>query len=67
MENAWDEVRKAVDQATAINRACDGQATEMAGLLVGRLQHVKTFRGVEYLRKLKKELRDFDMVRGVWK
>jgi hypothetical protein len=64
MSNPFDEIRWAVQAAREQLKAVDQQAGKMAGLLVGRLHHVET---TEYLRDLKRELRDFDMTTGKWK
>ena len=66
MDNVWDEVRQKIEQAKAVNTACDNNATSMAELIVNRLKHVKGWRGTDALRALKKELRDFNMVTGRW-
>jgi hypothetical protein len=61
--NKFDEMREAVCEAEHTLRAADDVAASMARLLVGRLR----FAGTDALRKLKKELREFDMVTGEWK
>jgi hypothetical protein len=62
--NVFDEMRAAVNNAAETLRAADDCAGSMAALLKGRLRHVAN---VDTLRKLKRELRDFDMVKGEWK
>lgn len=61
--NKFDEMQEAVREARLTLRAADDVAAAMANLLVGRLH----FAGPDTLRKLKKELREFDMVTGEWK
>lgn len=63
MENPWDEIRAAVNQARELNRAIDDQANTLADLLAGRLRKVTQYR----LAKLKRELRDFNIHTGEWK
>lgn len=69
MSNQFDEVRAAVAEAKSQIAAADKAAYAMADLLVGRLRYVadQSYSGVTVLRKLKKELRDFDMVTGKFK
>lgn len=64
MNNPFDETRRAVAEAQHILAATDNMARSMAYLLVGRLRHVSNG---ETLIALKKELRDFDAHRKVWK
>lgn len=61
--NKFDEMREAVREAQLTLQAADDSAAAMARMLVGRLR----FAGADTLRKLKKELRQFDMVTGEWK
>ena len=63
MANIFDEVRKALVQARAANRAADSNSTHMAEMLIGRLRHVEPY----YLKKLKKELTQFNSARYEWK
>lgn len=68
MEGPWDLMRNALSGADNAFRAADSAATGLAKILEGRLRHVEnTHQGANILRKLKKELRDFDMVKGTWK
>lgn len=70
MSNAFDEVRAAIAQAEQQLTAADNAALSMAQLLVGRLKHVQRpgyYGGTTALRRLKKELRDFDATTGEWK
>lgn len=64
MNNAFDGMRDALDIARDVQRAADENASAMARMLIGRLQHVNR---IDTLRALKKELRDFDMVTGKWR
>lgn len=63
MDNAFDEMSRAVQQARDIDRAVDSQLNSMADLLRGRLRKV----GPDYLAELKRELRDFNMQTRRWK
>lgn len=65
--NKWDAVRASVDEAKAMMRAVDSQAGTMAELLCGRLRLLKSFRGVDTLRALKRELQDFNGTTGKWR
>ena len=62
MENAFDTIKQAVDDARILNAAVDRQSTQLAQLLVGRLRHV----GGWTLKDLKKELQRFNMRTGEW-
>jgi hypothetical protein len=61
--NPFDEVRTAVNQARELFRAADDQANNMAALLEGRLRKVNPY----WLKRLKKELHDFNAATGKWK
>lgn len=64
----YREMKEAIKSAELTLRMADMATTDMADLLVGRLRKVqKTYRGVETLKALKKELKQFDSKRGVWK
>lgn len=63
MNNPFDEIRQAVNDAKDLNRACDQQANNLAELLDGRLRHVNYYR----LKRLKAQLRDFNAHTGNWK
>lgn len=63
MNNPFDELRAALDQARMLNRALDNQADSMAHLLVGRLRNLSPYR----LSALKRELRDYNIHTGRWK
>ena len=62
MDNPFDAMRAAVNEARELNRAVDAQANALADLLEGRLQHVSNSR----LARLKRELRDFNIHTGRW-
>ena len=64
MSNVFDNMREALATARDVQNAADENATAMARMLVGRLQRINS---AEVLRKLKKELRDFDMTTGKWR
>ncbi len=57
------EMRAEVDSARITMRAADNVANDLASILVGRLRHV----GISNLKKLKKELRDYNIHTGQWK
>lgn len=63
MNNPFDEIEAAVHNARMLNRAVDRQANNLADLLAGRLKNVSEY----HLKKLKKELRDFNIHTGRWK
>jgi hypothetical protein len=63
--NKFDEMRGAVAEAKQTLAAADSVAGEMASLLVGRLR-CATVRSWD-LKRLKKELRDFNIHTGTWK
>ena len=63
MENPFDEMRRAINQAREINQAADNVANSVADLLDGRLRQVSPYR----LAKIKKQLRDFNMHTKEWK
>lgn len=61
--NAFDEMRAAVQQAEQTLKAADHVASNMAGMLRGRLRNVPEW----HLRALKKELQQFNAVTCKWK
>lgn len=63
MENPFDAMCDAIRQARDLNTAVDRQATALAELLEGRLRHARP----HYLKKLKKQLHDFNAATGRWK
>lgn len=63
MDNPFDAMREAVQQARELNRAVDTQANNLADLLDGRLQHVSKYR----LQRLKAQLQRFNATTGAWK
>jgi len=65
--NVFDETRAAVKAAELQIQAADETTQQMADLVKKRLRLLKTWQGVETLRAMKKELRNFDMVTGRWK
>jgi len=60
--NPFDAIREAVNEARVIQRAVDKSATDLAWLLEGRLRHVSP----DLVKRLKRELRDFNMHTGRW-
>lgn len=64
MSNPFDEIRRAVNDASTQLRAADEVATDMARLLDGRLRRVTS---TYALARLKAQLRDFNIHTGKWK
>jgi hypothetical protein len=62
--NCFDETRRAVEQAEMQIRAADTVATDMAKLLLGRLNRVNSD---WVLADLKRELANFNIRTGEWK
>lgn len=60
--NAWDDIRAALAAAKDADRALREHATQMARLLVGRLDELPP----EVLADLKRELRGFNIARRRW-
>ncbi len=63
MENAFDTMRAAVEEARRTMQAADVMACRIAPLLCGKLRHCLS----SDLRELKRELRDFNIHTGEWK
>lgn len=63
VENPWDTMRTAINEANAVQRAVDDHANRMAALLVGRLRKVDRYT----LKALKHELQKFDSTTKRWK
>jgi len=63
MQNPFDEVRAAVQQAKELHRAVDAEANALADLLEGRLKHVTHYR----LKRMKATLQRFNSQTGTWK
>jgi len=63
--NAWDQMRSALAQAKEIDDAASSHAERMAEML-NRNGNLRRVSGYE-LKKLKRALRDYDMVTGRWK
>ncbi len=59
----FDDMREAVKYAKQVNRAADTVAEGCAEILQGRLRNVSAYE----LRKLKRELQQFDAKSGKWK
>lgn len=68
MQNVFDELEKEVQAARMAMSAVDRQAGQMAKLLAGRLRNLeRTYQNKETLRRLKAELKGFNMATGCWK
>jgi hypothetical protein len=63
MDNPFESIRVAMQQAREARRAVAQHANSMASLLVDSLREVDT----EELRRLKRALRFFDATRGKWR
>lgn len=63
MQNPFDELIAALNQAESVQRVVQDNSNRLARLLTGNLRHV----GGYYLRQLKKELADYNMHTGKWK
>ena len=57
------EMRKVIDEAKTTLRGADNIADDMAFILIGRLRKVRHWN----LKKLKKELSNFNAHTGKWK
>jgi len=62
--NAYDTMRDAITEAQTTMRAADSVANDMAMLLQGRLRKVTRY---GLLKKLKKELEQYNAHTGRWK
>ena len=60
----YNEMKDAINEAESILRKADWCATDIAGILVGRLHKVKNG---ETLESLKKELKNYNIHTGCWK
>jgi hypothetical protein len=60
----FGELHSAIKDAENTMQMADNAANKMAGLLCGRLRKVKP---VFILRRLKRELQDFNACTGEWK
>lgn len=65
MQNPFDEVRKAFNEAQAVRSALDASVVDMARFIKGRLQKA----GVPcyVLKELKDELRNYNAHTGRWR
>lgn len=62
MNNPWDDIRAAINEAKAANQAVADHASSMASLLRGNLRRV----GPYHLAELKRELRGFNIQTKKW-
>lgn len=70
MSTPVSEMKRQIEDAQRVLDAAEDAAFDLADMLRGRLRAVTKSRQwghEDVLRALKKELRDFDAVRGVWK
>lgn len=63
MNNPFDDLRDAIQQADEVNRAVQHYSNRMMQLLEPNLRSADAY----WLRKMKRALRDFDMTTGRWK
>jgi hypothetical protein len=63
MGNKWDEMRAAYQEAETTIRAADSMVEDMAKMIVGKL---KTINRAYILKRLKRELRSFNINTGRW-
>lgn len=61
--NAFDQINQAVREARELNDTVDRQANALCDLLDGRLKKLTTYR----LKRLKRELQNFNANTGQWK
>jgi hypothetical protein len=62
MDNAFDELKRAIAIAEQTRRAADTHANAMADLVLASLRRVSPYK----LKALKKSLRDFNIHTGNW-
>jgi len=62
MSNIFDDMRAAMRDARTTLAAADSVAEELGRMLVGRLNRCNTWT----LRRLKRELRNFNITTGRW-
>jgi len=60
MDNPFDEITRALDQARSVQRVCDRASGDLARILRGQLKFVPDY----ILKDLKRELRDFNIHTG---
>jgi hypothetical protein len=63
MTNRFDEMRVALREAEATLEAANNVSRQMASMLQGRMRYADS----EVLKRLKRELRNFNMTTGEWK
>lgn len=63
MDNPFDAVRSAVGEAKMLHRAVKEQVDSMIELIDGNLRNASPYR----LKRLKRELHDFNAHTGGWK
>jgi hypothetical protein len=63
MNNPWDDMRAALIAAKEVQSAADDCANTLVDILDGRLRRVAPWK----LRKLKRQLQEFDAHREMWK
>lgn len=62
----YDEMHQAIAQAEQTLRLADSQTEQLIHFTVGRLRKAKSWRAVCNLKKLKKELSQFNATTGKW-
>ena len=67
MDNVFDTMRTAIQNARMALRAADSVTDDMVRLVVGRLRKVHTWLGKQALSDLKRELKDWNAHTKKWK
>jgi hypothetical protein len=63
MNDPFDQMSNAISEAESLMKSVDKATESMAKLMVGRMRKVSCYR----LKKLKRELKDFNMHTCKWK
>ncbi len=63
MGNPFDELTAALHSAKEVQRAAESQVNSVLELIDGNLRNASPYR----LKRIKRELRDFNMLTGGWK
>lgn len=65
MSLSWNDVNDGIEDARQSIANGDSHINKMASIIGGKLKSCRVSSGT--LRKLKRELRDFNMITGKWK
>ena len=63
----FNEMKDAVAEARHTLALADLATDDMVQMVVGRLRKVNTYNGKRALRKLKKELSEYNVIQQTWK